>query len=55
MKEVVVPVEEVKIEPEEVNPHALGKDLFKDTFETLFTSLYTFQSNLSPEGCYFIP
>eukprot|EP00026_Physarum_polycephalum_P019370 Phypoly_transcript_21349.p1 GENE.Phypoly_transcript_21349~~Phypoly_transcript_21349.p1 ORF type:complete len:192 (+),score=48.19 Phypoly_transcript_21349:74-649(+) len=49
VKEVEVPpVEEVKVE-EEINPHAVGKDLLKDIFGNIFTSLYTFQSVLSPE------
>jgi hypothetical protein len=49
VKDVLAPVEEVKVE-EEINPHTVGKDLLKDIFGNLFTSLYTFQSVLSPEG-----
>lgn len=41
------PVEEVV---EEINPHVIHKELFKDTFENLFSSFHFFNSPLPPQG-----
>ena len=49
---IVAPTEEVKVE--EVNPHVVDKDLFKE-IGSLFNSLHTFESVLSPEGKLSLP